>query len=68
MLIQYQILQTKITRTVWKSVRRITNEIFGVKGLRTNQNKTIEPHITLTLSHHSLTYEKRVPSYPYRTQ
>ena len=45
-LIQYQILQTKITRTVWESVRRTTNEILGVKGLKTNQNKTIEPHIT----------------------
>ena len=33
-LIQYQILQTNITRTVWQTVRRITNEILGVKGLR----------------------------------
>ena len=33
-LIQYQILQTHITRTVWEIVRRITNEILGVKGLR----------------------------------
>ena len=32
-LIQYQILQTDITRTVWQTVRRITNEILGVKGL-----------------------------------
>ena len=32
-LIQYQILQTNITRTVWQTVRRITNEILGVKGL-----------------------------------
>ena len=31
--IQYQILQTNITRTVWQTVRRITNEILGVKGL-----------------------------------
>ena len=31
-LIQYQILQTNITRTVWKIVRRITDEILGVKG------------------------------------
>ena len=29
--IQYQILQTSITRTVWQTVRRITNEILGVK-------------------------------------
>ena len=32
-LIQYQILQHNITRTVWQTVRRITNEILGVKGL-----------------------------------
>ena len=31
-LIQYQILQTNITRTVWQIVRRITDEILGVKG------------------------------------
>ena len=33
-LIQYQILQTNITRTVWETVRRVTDEILGVKGLR----------------------------------
>ena len=32
-LIQYQILQTKIRRTVWPTERRINNEILGVKGL-----------------------------------
>ena len=32
-LIQHQILQTNITRTIWQTVRRITNEILGVKGL-----------------------------------
>ena len=32
-LIQYQILQFNITRTVWQTIRRITNEILGVKGL-----------------------------------
>ena len=32
-LIQSQILQTNITRTVRQTVRRITNEILGVKGL-----------------------------------
>ena len=31
-LIQYQILQTNITKTVWQTVRRITNMILGVKG------------------------------------
>ena len=33
-LIQYQIPKTNITRTVWQTVRRIINEILGVKGLR----------------------------------
>ena len=33
-LIQYQILQTNITRTIWQTVRRIADEILGVKGLR----------------------------------
>ena len=33
-LIQYQILWTQITRTVWEIVRRITNDILGVKELR----------------------------------
>ena len=32
--IQYQLLQPNITRTVWQTVRRITNEILGNKGLR----------------------------------
>ena len=32
-LIQYQILQTNITRTVWQTVRRVTYEILGIKGL-----------------------------------
>ena len=32
-LIQYQILQINITRVVRQTVRRITNEILGVKEL-----------------------------------
>ena len=32
-LIQYQILPTNNTRTVWQTVKRINNEILGVKGL-----------------------------------
>ena len=32
-MIQYRILQTNITRAVWQTVRRITDEILGVKGL-----------------------------------
>ena len=32
-LIQHQILQIRIIWIVWQTVRRITNEILGVKGL-----------------------------------
>ena len=32
-MIQYQILQTNITRTLWQTVKRITPEILGVKWL-----------------------------------
>ena len=32
-MIQYQILQINITRTVWQTVWRIINEILGVEGL-----------------------------------
>ena len=42
-LIQYQILQTNITRTVWQTLRRITNETLGVK-------KLIHSEKTITLS------------------
>ena len=31
-LIKNQILQTNITRTVWQTVRKVTEEILGVKG------------------------------------
>ena len=31
-MIQYQILETNIKRTIWQTVRRIANEILGVKG------------------------------------
>ena len=34
-MIQYQILQIDIIRIVCKTVRRITNENLGVKGLST---------------------------------
>ena len=40
-LIQYEILQTNITRTVWKTVRRITNEILGVQGLMFDSGVTL---------------------------
>ena len=30
---QYQILETNITRTIWQTVRRITGEILRDKGL-----------------------------------
>ena len=29
-----QILQSKVMRIVWQTVRRIANEILGVKGLK----------------------------------
>ena len=32
-LIQYQILQNNNKRIIWQTVRRIANEILGVKGL-----------------------------------
>ena len=32
-LIQYEILQTNIIRTIWQTIKRITNEISGVKRL-----------------------------------
>ena len=35
LVIQYQILQTNIIGIVWQTVRRIANEILGVKGLTT---------------------------------
>ena len=39
-LIQYQILKTNITRTVWQTLGRITKEILGVKGLNFLSLKT----------------------------
>ncbi|RMX51431.1 hypothetical protein pdam_00012630, partial [Pocillopora damicornis] len=41
-LIQYQILQTNITRTVWKTVRRITNEILGVKSFTSPHDELVK--------------------------
>ena len=40
-MIQYQILQTNITRTVWEIIRRITNKILGVRGLTGSQARDI---------------------------
>ena len=40
-LIQYQILHTDMTRTVWKTERRITYGILGVKGLK-KRNKPVQ--------------------------
>ena len=28
----YKLIQTNITRTIWLTVKRITNEILGVNG------------------------------------
>ena len=33
-LIHYQIPQTNFRSTIWQTVRRIMNEILGVKGLQ----------------------------------
>ena len=33
-MIQYQILQIDIIRVVWQTVKRITNKILEVKGLK----------------------------------
>ena len=46
-LIQCQILQTNITRTMWQTVRRITNEILGV---RTGQEENIMRRTQLSFS------------------
>ena len=43
-LIQYQILQTKIISNVSQTVRRITKDIMGVKGLT-----LLLPKISLTI-------------------
>ena len=40
-MIQYQILKTNITRTVWHTVRRITDEILGVKELTSIFNLSV---------------------------
>ena len=40
-MIQYQILQTNITRIVWQTEKRITNEILGVMGSHTLE----QPHL-----------------------
>ena len=36
-MIQYQNLHTNIIRIVWQIVRRNTDEILGVKGLRVDK-------------------------------
>ena len=43
-LIQYQILPTNITRTIRQTVRRITNEILGVKGLKGGKENVFKGH------------------------
>lgn len=52
-LIRYQILQTCIMRTVSPTVKRITNEILGVKVLKLNGDYLIP--IELTAVHLLLT-------------
>ena len=38
-MIQYRILRTNITRTVWQTVRRITDEILGAEGVKEKEFK-----------------------------
>ena len=33
-MIQYQIHQTNIIRIVWQTVKRVTNEVWGINGLK----------------------------------
>ena len=40
-MIQYQILQNNITRTVWEIIRRLTNKILRVRGLKGSQARDI---------------------------
>ena len=57
-LTQYQILQTNITRTVWQTVRRITDEILGVKRLMRSLN-----HYAILLTELRLNYYLSRPKY-----
>ena len=47
-MIQYQILQTSIMRIIWQTVRRITREILGVKGLTQDMNCKTSYSMTCT--------------------
>ena len=53
-LMQYQILQTNIMRIIWQTVRRIPNEILGIKGLTpltsTSDHGRISPYDIVTIS------------------
>ena len=42
-MVQYQIPQTNVTRTVWQTVRRITDEILGVNGLSQQSSLVAHP-------------------------
>ena len=44
------ILQTNITRTIWQTVRRITNEILGVEGLTPWNDEHVQ--LLQTISRH----------------
>ena len=49
-MIQYQILQTHITRTVQQIVRRITNKILVVKGLTVQTNLLFTCFVQISLN------------------
>ena len=49
-LVQYQIPQTNVTRTVWQTVRRITDETLGVNGLSQQSSLVAHPAELISVS------------------
>ena len=49
-LVQYQIPQTNVTKTVWQTVRRITDEILGVNGLSQQSSLVAHPAKLISVS------------------
>ena len=62
LLIQYKILQTKIMKIIWQTVRRITNEILGVKGLTpmSDHDKISANHINTTSRRHVMRIKRNI--------
>ena len=57
-LIQSQILQTNIARTVWQTVRRFTNEILGFKGWE-RQIYHLAPSCQIVMLETNITWQKK---------